>query len=137
MESDHLSEYRGLIGRSPVAASVLALFMLSLTGIPPLAGFIGKVYLFMAAIDARYYWLVVVAVVNSVVSFVYYGGVIKRMFLEEGVNQQPIVLPRLSNALLALLGIAVLAMGLYWGPLAEYSQESAGMLFQSAPIAKK
>lgn len=137
MESDDLSEYRGLVGRSPVAASVLGLFMLSLTGIPPLAGFIGKIYLFMAAIDARYYWLVVIAVVNSVISFVYYGGVIKRMFLEDGVNQQPIVLPRLSTALLALLGIAVLAMGLYWSPFAEYSQESASMLFKSAPIAQK
>ncbi len=137
MESDHLIDYRGLIARSPVAASVLALFMLSLTGIPPLAGFIGKFYLFMAAIDARYYWLVVIAVVNSVISFVYYGGVIKRMFLEEGVNRQPIVLPRLSTALLAFLGIAVLVMGLYWSPFAEYSRESASMLFKSAPIAQK
>jgi NADH-quinone oxidoreductase subunit N len=137
MESDHLSEYRGLVARTPVAASLLALFMLSLTGIPPLAGFIGKFYLFMAAIDARYYWLVVVAVLNSVISFVYYGGVIKRMFLEEGVNLQPIILPRLSTALLAFLGIAVLVVGVYWGPFAEYSQESASMLFKSAPIAQK
>lgn len=137
MESDNLNEYRGLISRSPVAASTLAIFMLSLTGIPPLAGFIGKFYLFMAAIDAQYYWLVIIAVINSVVSFVYYGGVIRRMFLEDGVNRQPIVLPRLSTAMLAFLGIAVVVMGLYWGPFAEYSQESASMLFKSAPIAQK
>lgn len=137
MQSDHLSDYRGLISRNPMAASLMALFMLSLIGIPGLGGFVGKFYLFMATIDARYYWLVVIAALNSVISFVYYGGVIKRMFLEEGVNHQPIVLPRLSNALLGVLGIAVIVMGLYWGPFAQYSQESASLLLRSTPIAQK
>lgn len=137
MDGDDLRQYRGLITRSPFAASYLAIFMLSLTGIPPLAGFIGKFYLFAAAIHAKFYWLVIVAVLNSVVSFVYYGGVIKRMFLEEGPSQEPLRLPRLANTLLALLTFGLLVMGLYWTPFAEFSQKSASMLFKQAPIAHK
>jgi NADH-quinone oxidoreductase subunit N len=115
---------------------MLAMFMLSLTGIPPFAGFIGKFYLFAAAIHAKFYWLVVVAVLNSVVSFVYYGGVVKRMFLEEG-GTEPIQLPQLSRVLLVFFAVAVLVMGLYWSPIADYSHLSADLLFEKARLALK
>ena len=136
MDSDNLSLYRGLRARSPFAAAALAMFMLSLAGIPPFAGFIGKFYLFAAAVHAKFYWLVIVAVLNSVVSFVYYGGVVRRMYLEEG-NTDPIQLPQLSKALLVILAIAVLVMGIYWSPFAEYSRESAKILFQNVSLALK
>ena len=136
MDSDNLSQYRGLRARSPFAAAMLAMFMLSLTGIPPFAGFIGKFYLFAAAIHAKFYWLVIVAVLNSVVSFVYYGGVVKRMFLEEG-NTEPIQLPQLSRVLLVFFAVALLVMGLYWSPFADYSQLSANILFEKARLALK
>ncbi len=134
MDSDDLNQYRGLRARSPFAAAALAMFMLSLTGIPPFAGFIGKFYLFAAAVHAKFYWLVIVAVLNSVVSFVYYGGVVKRMFLEEG-STDPIVLPRLSRALLVIFSIAVLVIGVYWSPFADYSQTSARIFFEKARLA--
>jgi NADH-quinone oxidoreductase subunit N len=134
MDSDNLAQYRGLRARSPFAAAMLAMFMLSLTGIPPFAGFIGKFYLFAAAIHAEFYWLVVVAVLNSVVSFVYYGGVVKRMFLEEG-STEPIQIPQLSRVLLVLFGVAVLLMGVYWSPFADYSQLSANIMFEKARLA--
>jgi NADH-quinone oxidoreductase subunit N len=136
MDSDNLAQYRGLRARSPFAAAMLAIFMLSLTGIPPFAGFIGKFYLFAAAIHAKFYWLVIVAVLNSVVSFVYYGGVVKRMFLEEG-GTEPIQIPQLSRVLLVVFAVAVLVMGLYWSPFADYSQMSANMLFEKARLALK
>jgi NADH-quinone oxidoreductase subunit N len=136
MDSDNLAQYRGLRARSPFAAAMLAMFMLSLTGIPPFAGFIGKFYLFAAAVHAQFYWLVVVAVLNSVVSFVYYGGVVKRMFLEEG-GTEPIQIPRLSRVLLVFFAVAVLVMGLYWSPFADYSQMSANILFEKARLALK
>lgn len=136
MDSDNLAQYRGLRARSPFAAATLAMFMLSLTGIPPFAGFIGKFYLFAAAVHAQFYWLVVVAVLNSVVSFVYYGGVVKRMFLEEG-NTDPIQLPQLSRVLLVFFAVAILVMGLYWSPFADYSQLSANILFEKARLALK
>jgi NADH-quinone oxidoreductase subunit N len=136
MDSDNLAQYRGLRARSPFAAAMLAMFMLSLTGIPPFAGFIGKFYLFAAAVHAQFYWLVVIAVLNSVVSFVYYGGVVKRMFLEEG-GTEPIQIPQLSKVLLVFFAVAVLVMGLYWSPFADYSQLSAQMLFEKASLALK
>ncbi|MCI0415259.1 NADH-quinone oxidoreductase subunit N [bacterium] len=134
MDSDNLAQYRGLRARSPFAASMLAMFMLSLTGIPPFAGFIGKFYLFAAAVHAQFYWLVIVAVLNSVVSFVYYGGVVKRMFLEEG-STDPIQIPQLSRVLLVLFGVALLVMGIYWSPFADYSHLSANILFEKARLA--
>ena len=134
MNSDQLSEYRGLGGRAPFAAAVMAMFMLSLTGIPPFAGFIGKFYLFAAAVHAKFYWLVIVAVLNSVVSFVYYGGVVKRMYLEEGAGPK-IQISALSRVLMIVLVIAVLVIGVYWSPFADYSQKSASMLFQSISLA--
>jgi NADH-quinone oxidoreductase subunit N len=136
MDSDDLRQYRGLMARSPIAASVLTIFMLSLTGIPGFGGFIGKFYLFKAAVHAQLYWLVVVAVLNSVVSFVYYGGVVKRMILEDGPTTEAVVLPRLSSLLLAILAITVVIMGVYWIPFAEFSQ-SAGLFIQSLPVALK
>jgi NADH-quinone oxidoreductase subunit N len=137
MDSDNLSEYRGLMTRSPLAASVLTVFMLSLTGIPALGGFIGKLYLFMAAWHAKFYWLVILASVNSVVSFAYYGGVVKRMILEEGTSKDKISLPRLSTVLLTVLAIMTFFMGLYWTPFAEFSQQSASMLLEKVSLALK
>lgn len=137
MDSDDLKQYRGLASRAPIVSAILAMFMLSLTGIPPLAGFIGKFYLFAAAINARMYWLVIVAVLNSVVSFVYYGGVIKRMYLEDGPSKEPIVIPRLSSALLALMAIAVLVMGIYWTPFDTIARDASTLLFQTVPLALK
>jgi NADH-quinone oxidoreductase subunit N len=136
MDSDQLSNYRGLGGRAPFAAAVLAMFMLSLTGIPPFAGFIGKFYLFAAAIHAKFYWLVIVAVLNSVVSFVYYGGVVKRMYLEEGTGER-IRIAALPRVLMIVLVLAVLVIGVYWSPFADYSQKSASMLFENISLALK
>jgi NADH-quinone oxidoreductase subunit N len=134
MDSDDLMQYKGLGSRSPFAAAALAMFMLSLTGIPPFAGFIGKFYLFAAAVHAKFYWLVIIAVLNSVVSFVYYGGVVKRMYLEEG-STTPISLPSLSRALLVIFAIVVLVMGVYWPPFADYSRHSAQIFFEKVRLA--
>jgi NADH-quinone oxidoreductase subunit N len=136
MNSDDLAQYRGLRARNPAAAAVLAIFMLSLTGIPPFGGFIAKFYLFAAAVDAKFYWLVIVAVLNSVVSFVYYGGVVRRMYLEESPTTDPIVLPRLSRYLLVALAVGVLIMGVYWTPFARYSEKSASMYSTPSSVAQ-
>jgi NADH-quinone oxidoreductase subunit N len=137
MDSDELSNYRGLAARSPMVAAILVMFMLSLTGIPPLGGFIGKLYLFSAAVEAKYYWLVVLAVLNSVVSFVYYGGIVKRMYLEEGPSKAPIRLSLLPRSLLTILAILILLMGIYWTPVAKYSEKSVQMLLKAPPVAQK
>lgn len=79
-----IADYRGLARRNPALAAAMALFMLSLTGVPPLAGFVGKFYVFSAALGGGLVWLVIIAVINSVISAYYYVGVIVAMYMQEG-----------------------------------------------------
>jgi NADH-quinone oxidoreductase subunit N len=81
---DRISDYRGLARTHPGLAAAMALFMLSLTGVPPLAGFVGKFYLFSAALNAGLVWLVVIAAINSTISAYYYVRVIVTMYAGEG-----------------------------------------------------
>ncbi len=83
-----LSEYAGLHGRSPWLAAAMAVFLFSLTGFPPLAGFWGKLYLFRAAVNANLTWLAVVAVINSGVAVYYYFGVIVQMYMKPAEDGQ-------------------------------------------------
>ncbi|HJZ13064.1 MAG TPA: hypothetical protein VJ521_12980, partial [Acidobacteriota bacterium] len=75
--------------------------------------------------------------INSVISFVYYGGVVRRMFLEDSPNQEVIRLPGLSKVLLAVLGIAILSLGIYWTPFADFSKRSVVMISERSSIARK
>src|SRR5205807_2531930 len=80
---DELKDFSGLHVRNPFAAFAMLLFMLSLGGIPPTAGFMGKFWLFSSAIDAGYYWLAVIGVLNSAVSLYYYVRVVVFMYLKK------------------------------------------------------
>lgn len=79
-----ITDYRGLSRSHPGLAAAMALFMLSLAGVPPLAGFVGKFYIFSAALRSGLVWLVIIAVLNSVISAYYYIGVIVAMYMQEG-----------------------------------------------------
>src|SRR3989442_13731329 len=81
---DELKDFSGLHVRHPFAAFAMLLFMLSLGGIPPTAGFMGKFWLFSAAIDAHYYWLAVIGVLNSAVSLYYSVRIVVFMYLRHG-----------------------------------------------------
>jgi NADH-quinone oxidoreductase subunit N len=81
---DRIADYRGLAREHPGLAAAMALCLLSLTGVPPLAGFVGKFYIFSAALNAGLIWLVVIAALNSVMSAYYYIGVIVAMYMQEG-----------------------------------------------------
>lgn len=81
---DLISDYRGLASSNPVLAAAMTFFMLSLTGVPPLAGFVGKFYVLSAATNAGLIWLVVLAVINSAISAYYYIGVVVAMYAQEG-----------------------------------------------------
>ncbi len=78
---EELDDLSGLSSRSPFLAGAMLVFLLSLTGIPPLAGFMGKLFMFGAAIDGGLAWLAVVGVVNSVISLGYYALIIKEMYM--------------------------------------------------------
>jgi NADH-quinone oxidoreductase subunit N len=125
---DELKDFSGLHFRNPFAAFAMLLFMLSLGGIPPTAGFMGKFWLFSAAIDAHYYWLAVIGVLNSAISLYYYIRIVVFMYLKkETMGSQPSTTPALSVALgVAVLGTLVL--GVYPRLLFELAELSARTL---------
>jgi NADH-quinone oxidoreductase subunit N len=112
-ERSSLDDYRGLARRHPWAAGLLAVFMLALTGIPPLSGFWAKYYVFLAGIQAGLTWLVVVAVVSSVISAFFYLRVLVVAYLQEpaGAEAAPGRTPALGLAL-GLAGLLTVAIGL-------------------------
>src|SRR5690606_5132478 len=90
MGSDEVSDYAGLFRRSPLLAGGLAFALISLTGIPPTAGFVAKIYIFNAAVEADLIWLVLIAVLNSVISAFYYLKLASVMFTREAVTDEPV-----------------------------------------------
>jgi NADH-quinone oxidoreductase subunit N len=83
LESDNIEDYAGLAKREPLAAFFMLIFLVSLAGIPPTAGFIGKFYLFMAAVHGGMAWLAVVAVIFAAISAFYYLRIVMVMYMRE------------------------------------------------------
>lgn len=125
-----LDDSAGLGARSPWLAVVMAGFMLSLAGIPPLVGFLGKLYVFTAAVKAGMIWLAVLGVVNSVISAYYYLRVVGMMFMKErpaGAAAESPVCPALQVG----VGIALLATilwGVWPGPIMDLAQRAVVVL---------
>jgi len=128
--SDDLEDYAGLARREPVLALAFTFALLSLAGIPPLAGFIGKFYLFAAAMERGFLWLVIVATLNSVVSLFYYLLVLRRMYIvEPGVPA-----PRLSisvpvKAVLLLTSAGIFLLGILPGSLMRVIGDVSSRVF--------
>ena len=126
--SEQIRDYKGLGSRAPFLAVAMAIFLVSLTGLPPTAGFIGKLYLFAALIRAKLIWLAIVGALNSVVSLYYYVRIFRNMFLRdaEGLTEQ-LTFEASDFILLIILLVPTLALGLYFGPLVEFAQSSVAM----------
>ena len=124
--SDEIADYAGMGRRAPIPAAVLLFCLLSLTGLPPTAGFIAKLYIFNAAVQADLVWLVVVAVLNTAISAFYYLGVARQMYLEPGEGEAAVFpsSPALEG-LLVVAALGVLAFGVYPMPLIEAAQQAA------------
>ena len=125
---DELKDFSGLAFRRPFAAFAMLVFMLSLGGIPPTAGFMGKFWLFGAAIEAHYYWLAVIGVANSAISLYYYIRIVVFMYVKkEQLGSEPVSSPAL-NVALAVAVAATLALGIYPRVLFELADASAKTL---------
>jgi NADH-quinone oxidoreductase subunit N len=125
---DELKDLSGLSFRHPFAAFAMLLFMLSLGGIPPTAGFMGKFWLFSAAIDAGYYGLAVIGVLNSAISLYYYVRVVVFMYIKkEPIGSEPVASPPLTIAL-AVAIVATLVLGVYPRLLFAIAEASARTL---------
>ena len=119
--SDEIEDYSGLNRRSPFLAFTMLVFLLSLAGVPPLAGFIGKLYLFVAAIKEGLYALIVVGLISIVISLYYYLVVVKKMYINEPADPTPI---KVSGALQAVIYVGLagtLILGIYPKPFIEYT----------------
>jgi NADH-quinone oxidoreductase subunit N len=123
--SEDVESYKGMSARSPLLAFALALFLISLTGLPPTAGFIGKLYLFAALLNGGWIWLAVVAALNTVVSLYYYVRVFRNMYLRtDETPREPIRIGMIQTATLLVLAVPVILLGLYFTPLVELAQAS-------------
>ena len=129
--SDKLADYAGLMKRSPLLAGVLILCLLSLTGIPPTAGFMAKLYIFNTAIQAGQpwlVWLVAVAVLNTAIAAFYYLRWARLMLLDEPADRSPIGVTGSVQLLLVLAAAGVLIFGLVPAPLISAAQRAAEVL---------
>jgi NADH-quinone oxidoreductase subunit N len=119
-----LEEFAGLANRRPGLAAAMTLFMLSLAGIPPLAGFLAKLYVFGAAVQADMAWLAVFGVINSVISTYYYLRVVVVMYMREGTQpaagKEPIC-PALRVGV-ALAAVVIVILGLWPAPILELAR---------------
>ena len=111
--SDEISDFSGMIKRAPVMALVLAICLISLTGIPPTAGFMGKLVVFKAAMDEGMLWLVIIAVINSVIAAFYYFKVIKAMFVGEPTSEEAVPSSNALRFTLVVSTIGVFVLGIY------------------------
>jgi NADH-quinone oxidoreductase subunit N len=119
-----LDGFAGLAARKPGLAAAMTLFMLSLAGVPPLAGFLAKLYVFGAAIQADLTWLAIVGVVNSAVSAYYYLRVVAVMYMRESGQEQAAVTP-LCPALAVGIGLAsaaIVILGLWPVPVLDLAR---------------
>jgi NADH-quinone oxidoreductase subunit N len=125
---DELKDLSGLSSRRPLAAFAMLLFMLSLGGIPPTAGFMGKFWLFGAAIEAGFVWLAVIGVLNSAVSLYYYIRIVVFMYLKkDAMGSEPVLSPSLALALTAAV-VATIVLGVYPQLLFNVASASARTL---------
>ncbi len=125
---EDIDSYRGLGYRSPVIAVSFVIFLIALTGLPPTAGFIGKLYLFAALLEAKWIWLAVVGALNSVVSLYYYVRVVRNMFLRDPAeDKSPIEFSTAQMVVLVGLVIPTILFGLYFAPLVDFANASIVM----------
>ncbi|MHB9145469.1 MAG: NADH-quinone oxidoreductase subunit N [Symbiobacteriia bacterium] len=122
---DQIGGYAGLAQRSPLLAWGLTLFFISMIGIPPTGGFMGKFYLFSAAVQNGYVWLAVIMAINSAISVGYYYGIVKEMFVGKPVDSSPIKAPAGVQWVVALTALLTLALGLWASPFLQWATTAA------------
>lgn len=105
-------DYAGLAKRNPGIAALLAMFMFSLTGIPPFAGFVGKYFLFASAVQSNLTWLAILGVITSLFSTYYYLRIVVYMYFREATVSDALTFPMMSRLVAILCAVAILAIGI-------------------------
>lgn len=131
---ERISDYKGLAKRSPFLAAAMLLFLFSLAGIPPLAGFTSKFFLFASAIGGpdgvttQWVWLAFIAILNSAISLYYYARVVKAMYIEKGTTTEKIKIPAAFALAIVICVVMVIVLGVYPQLLFDYCEDAAAAL---------
>jgi len=128
-QHDELRDFGGLWRSRPGLAGLMTVFLLSLGGIPPTAGFIGKWYIFSAAVQEGHYWLAVIGVLTSVVSVFFYLRIVVMMYMTEGPEAIRPQVPATAMAGLALAVIAVFYLGILPARVLDLALDSISTIF--------
>ncbi len=127
--SEEIDDYKGLGYSMPFLGFSIAVFLISLTGIPPTAGFIAKLYLFIALVDAKMIVVAVIALLNTVVSLYYYIKVLKNLYLIRPEQEAPVVpISPSAFAMLIVLLVPIFLFGIYFTPLVNFAKSSIGLM---------
>jgi len=128
--NDSLRDYAGLWNSNPGLAALMTVCLLSLGGLPPTAGFIGKWYIFQAAVSAGYYWLAIVGVLTSVVSVFFYLRVVVMMYMAERDGaQEPAHITGFGMVALALSIAVIFYLGILPTPVLDFAGKSIATIF--------
>jgi NADH-quinone oxidoreductase subunit N len=129
--SEDISAYRGLGFRSPFLAFALSVFLFSLAGIPPLAGFIGKFYLFAAVLKTAGNWylaLAIVGILNSLVALFYYARLLREMYFSQPEATAVIHVPAVNKGMIGFMVVPTFLIGIYWEPVRAFVSAAIGAL---------
>jgi NADH-quinone oxidoreductase subunit N len=121
---EDLDDMAGLMYKSPGYAILMLVFLLSLAGIPPTAGFLGKYYIFLSLIETHHYVLAVIATLYVAVAIYYYFRVVKIMFVGELAEKAPLATSFGLRLALAITGVLTLGVGVYPEPVLRLAQNS-------------
>lgn len=127
LDSDLLNDYSGMVKRAPVLSLALTLCLISLIGMPPAAGFIAKFYIFSGAVQNGLLWLVIIAVINSVVSAYYYLRVVKVMWFGEPASEGKVPSSGALRVALFISCLGVLALGIIPNSVIQLTEVAARM----------
>jgi len=129
--SENLDDYRGLGKKMPLAGAALTVFLISLVGLPPTVGFIGKLMIFtaMLAKGSIYIWLALIGVLTSVISLYYYMLIPLNMYLRESLepHKESLNVGLLSRIIMAIFMILTLYFGLFFTPLSDFAKYSSAL----------
>lgn len=124
--SEDIHDFEGFGYRSPIIATTFSIFLFSLVGLPPTAGFIGKFYIFSAVIDAGMIWLAVIGVINSVISLYYYVKIMRNMFIRGiDVKKEPVTASFTDISIVIILAFLTILFGVYFSPILNWTNASA------------
>jgi len=115
-KSDEIADYAGLSKRSGILSVTMLFALVSLAGLPPLAGFFGKFILLMSVVQSGYIWLALIAAVNIVISLYYYLVVAKRIYVDAPINTTPILVPAGMRLLMVIAIVGIVVVGFFQGP---------------------